>query len=265
KQDWALWAPDMIHRDGKYYLYYPVWIHHTDSVRANGAPGRVVTSYIGVAVSDAPDKHFKVLNPKIEGTSGIDPAVFEDNDGTFYLLWGHQKIAKLKDNMMELDSKPIELDLGTNRFMEAIWLHKKNDKYYISYHTKYGNKIDKDNPDDPKRDKSEIAYSYAENIFGPYTYGGIVNYELGVNVENGPKLPSKNYVPWRLTQSNHVGIAEYHGQDYLFYHTSALSSWRQDEFKNMGTWTQRSVCIDKLDYSKDGSIIPVNQTLEGVP
>jgi arabinoxylan arabinofuranohydrolase len=265
KQDWALWAPDMIYRDGKYYLYYPVWIHHTDSVRTNGTPGRVVTSYIGVAVSDAPDKHFKVLNPKIEGTSGIDPAVFEDNDGTFYLLWGHQKIAKLKDNMMELDTKAQELDLGTKRFMEAIWLHKKNEKYYISYHTKYGNKIDKDNPDDPNRDKSEIAYSYADNILGPYTYGGVVNYELGVNVNNGPALPGKSYVPWRLTQSNHVGIAEYHGQDYLFYHTSALSSWRQDEFKNMGTWTQRSVCIDKLDYTNDGSIIPVYQTLEGVP
>lgn len=264
KQDWALWAPDMIYRDGKYYLYYPVWIHHTDSVRANGKPGRVVTSYIGVAVSDAPDKHFKVINPKIEGTSGIDPSVFEDNDGTFYLLWGHQKIAKLKDNMMELDTKAKELDLGTDRFMEAIWLHKKNEKYYISYHTKYGNKIDKDNPDDPGREKSEIAYSYADNIFVPYKYGGVVNYELGVNVTDGPIQPGKTYVPWRMTQSNHVGIAEYHGQDYLFYHTSALSSWRQDEFKNMGTWTQRSVCVDKLDYTKDGNIIPVKQTLAGV-
>jgi hypothetical protein len=61
-----------------------------------------------------------------------------------------------------------------------------------------------------------------------------------------------------------VGIAEFHGQDYLFYHTSALSSWRQDVFKNMGTWTQRSVCIDKLNYNADGSIIPVQQTIEGV-
>jgi len=264
KQDWALWAPDMIYRNGKYYLYYPIWIHHTDSVRPNGNEGRVVTSYIGVAVSDAPDKHFKVLKSKIEGTSGIDPAVFADDDGSVYLLWGHSKIAKLHENMMELETKPAELNLGTERFMEAIWMHKRNGRYYVSYHTKYGNKIDKENPDDPKREKSEIAYSYADNINGPYQYGGIVNYELGVNVNNGPLLPGRNYVPWRLTQSNHVGITEYHGQDYLFYHTSALSSWRQDEFKNMGTWTQRSVCIDKLNYNPDGSIIPVQQTIEGV-
>lgn len=264
KQAWALWAPDMIYRNEKYYLYYPIWIHHTDSVRPNGKEGRVVTSYIGVAVSDAPDKHFSVLKPKIEGTSGIDPAVFADDDGSVYLLWGHKKMAKLKDNMMELETKPVELNLGTERFMEAIWMHKRNGKYYISYHTKYGNKIDKENPDDPSREKSEIAYSFADNINGPYKYGGIVNYELGVSVNNGPKLPGKNYVPWRLTQSNHVGIAEFHGQDYLFYHTSALSSWRQDEFKNMGTWTQRSVCVDKLNYISDGSIIPVQQTMEGV-
>lgn len=264
KQDWALWAPDMIYRNGKYYLYYPIWIHHTDSARPNGKEGRVVTSYIGVAVSDAPDKHFQVLQSRIEGTSGIDPAVFADDDGSVYLFWGHQKMAKLKDNMIDLETKPVELNLGTERFMEAIWMHKRNGKYYISYHTKYGNKIDKEHPDDPARDKSEIAYSFADNIQGPYSYGGVVNYELGVNVKNGPNFPGKNYVPWRLTQSNHVGIAEFHGQDYLFYHTSALSSWRQDEFKNMGTWTQRSVCVDKLNYNADGSIIPVQQTIEGV-
>jgi hypothetical protein len=32
----------------------------------------------------------------------------------------------------------------------------------------------------------------------------------------------------------------------------------------MGTWTQRSVCIDELSYQADGSIIPVQQTIEGV-
>jgi arabinoxylan arabinofuranohydrolase len=264
KQDWALWAPDMIYRNGKYYLYYPIWIHHVDSVRPNGKEGRVITSYIGVAVSDAPDKRFTVLKSRIEGTSGIDPAVFADDDGSIYLLWGHRKMAKLKDNMTDLETKPIELNLDTERFMEAIWMHKKNGKYYVSFHTKYGNKIDKENPDDHKREKSEIAYSYSDNIYGPYKYGGVVNYELGVNVNEEPKLPGKNYVPWRLTQSNHVGIAEFHGQDYLFYHTSALSSWRQDEFKNMGTWTQRSVCVDKLNYNADGTIIPVQQTIEGV-
>ena len=67
-----------------------------------------------------------------------------------------------------------------------------------------------------------------------------------------------------MYQSNHGGIVEFHGNDYLFYHTSALSSWRQDEFKGPGTWTQRSVCIDQIFYDESGIIRPVQQTLTGV-
>jgi arabinoxylan arabinofuranohydrolase len=262
KEKWALWAPDMIYRHGRYFLYFPVRILYPDSLNQNGKP--VVKSYIGVAESSSLDKPFKVIKSKIEGTQGIDPAVFGDDDGSLYLLWGQEKMARLKENMMELDGKVTTLELGTNRFMEAIWMHKRENKYYISYHTKYGNKIDPNNPDDPARDKSEIAYSVSDSPFGPYTYGGVVNYELGVNVENGPKYKDKNYVPWRLTQSNHVGMVEFHGKDYLFYHTSALSSWRQDNFKDMGTWTQRSVCVDLINFDSNGNILPVKQTIEGV-
>ena len=110
-----------------------------------------------------------------------------------------------------------------------------------------------------------MAYSVGDNPFGPFQYGGTLNYELGVNVAEGPRIDStKQYVPWRYMQSNHGGIVEYHGNEYLFYHTSALSSWRQDAFKGPGTWTQRSVCVDKIVYDKSGKIIPVQQTLKGV-
>ena len=111
---------------------------------------------------------------------------------------------------------------------------------------------------------SNLDYNIGSSRKGPLTYQGTMNVELGANVVNGPKLNNSNYVPWRLTQSNHGGVVEYHGQEYLFYHTSALSSWRQDEFNGEGTWTQRSVCIDELNYNNDGTIIPVQQTIEGV-
>ncbi len=261
-EDWALWAPDMIYRNGKYYLYYPVRILY----KAGGYEEntRKTTSYTAVAVSDAPDKKFKVINPFIEGTGGIDPAVFIDDDGQPYLYYGTHMGAKLKENMYQIDGKPIKLDVDDEHFMEAIWMHKRNNKYYISYHAHYGKPIDPENPDDPKRLKSLLDYGVSDNPFGPFKHIGTMNYELGVNVNEGPKYKDKNYVPWRLYQSNHGGIVEYHGQDYLFYHTSALSSWRQDEFKGPGTWTQRSVCIDSLKYKADGTIIPVQQTLKSV-
>ncbi|MEL7118286.1 MAG: family 43 glycosylhydrolase, partial [Bacteroidota bacterium] len=86
-EDWALWAPDMIYHRGKYYLYFPIRILHTDTLRPNG--GRVVTSYIAVAESESPDQKFTVINPKIEGTRGIDPSVFIDDDGEKYLYFGN--------------------------------------------------------------------------------------------------------------------------------------------------------------------------------
>jgi arabinoxylan arabinofuranohydrolase len=262
-EDWALWAPDMVYHNGLYYLYFPVRILYTQHGYEEAS--RKTQSYIAVAVSESPDKKFRVVNPKIEGTRGIDPAVFIDDDGEKYLYFGSHWGAKLKDNMIELDGEVIRMEIGVNNFMEAIWMHKHNDKYYVSYHTNYGKPIDPENPDDPKRGKSQLDYVVGDNPLGPFTYGGVMNYELGVNVNEGPDYPGKNFVPWRVFQSNHGGIVEFHGQDYLFYHTSALSSWRQDEFKGPGTWTQRSVCIDYLNYNADDSIIPVQQTLGSVP
>ena len=261
-EDWALWAPDMVYYEGKYYLYFPVRILYKEG--GYNEKNRKTIAYTAVAVSDSPDKRFKVINPKIEGTNGIDPAIFIDDDGQKYLYYGSHMAAKLKDNMTELDGNPIKLAVDDERFMEAIWMNKKAGKYYLSYHTHYDKPIDPENPDDIFRKKSRLDYGVSDNPLGPFEYKGIMNYELGVNVENGPKYPKKNYVPWRLYQSNHGGIVEFHGDEYLFYHTSALSSWRQDKFKAAGTWTQRSVCIDKIQYDELGHLRPVQQTLKGV-
>ena len=255
-EDWAIWAPDVTYRNGKYYLYFPM-----RNLKANGEIDR----YCVVAESDSMYKRFTVTNSKIEGAnSALDPSVFIDDDGTAYLYWNQLNMGILKDNMRELKGPSFKLNIGAKNFMEAAWMHKRNGKYYFNYHTKYNNKVSKDNPDDTSRMKSNLDYSIGNSPKGPLTYQGTLNLELGSNLKNGPLLPETNYVPWRLMQSNHGGIVEFHGQEYLFYHTSALSSWRQSEFKGPGNWTQRSVCVDELNYNPDGTIIPVQQTIEGV-
>jgi beta-xylosidase len=79
-------------------------------------------------VSDFPDKKFKVINPGIEGTKGIDPAVFIDDDGQKYLYYGNHFGAKLKDNMTELDGEPVHMEVDDKNFMEAIWMNKRDSR-----------------------------------------------------------------------------------------------------------------------------------------
>lgn len=256
-EDWAIWAPDIIYRDGIYYLYYPM---------RNLLKDGTIERYVAVAESDRMDQKFTVTNPRMAGVprAGLDPSVFIDDDGVAYLYWNQALMGLLREDMRDIEGDYFKLDIGTTNFMEAAWMHKRDGKYYYNYHTKYDKKVDPENPDDPQRRKSRLDYSMGDSPTGPLTYMGPINYELGVGVENGPKLPGRDYVPWRLTQSNHGAVVEYHGQEYFFYHTSALSSWRQDRFEGSGTWTQRSVCVDYLNYREDGSVIPVKQTVEGV-
>jgi len=81
---WAekqMWAPDANEKDGKYYLFFP----------AKDYEG---IFKIGVAVSDSPTGPFTPQINAIEKSFSIDPAVFKDDDGSYYMyfggIWGGQ-------------------------------------------------------------------------------------------------------------------------------------------------------------------------------
>ena len=81
---WAgrqMWAPDAAFANGKYYLYFPVK-DKQDVFR------------IGVAVSDKPEGPFTAEKEPIKNSYSIDPAVFKDDDGKYYMyfggIWGGQ-------------------------------------------------------------------------------------------------------------------------------------------------------------------------------
>ncbi len=81
---WAgrqMWAPDAAEKDGQYFLYFPVK-DKQDVFR------------IGAAVSNNPAGPFKAEPQAIEGSYSMDPAVFKDRDGKYYMyfggIWGGQ-------------------------------------------------------------------------------------------------------------------------------------------------------------------------------
>ena len=85
---YAMWAPDCVFKNGKYYFYFP-------------ATAKEKGFRIGVAIGDKPYGPFTPEAKAIEGVRGIDPSVLVDKDGTSYIYYSLNKIfvARLKPNM----------------------------------------------------------------------------------------------------------------------------------------------------------------------
>ena len=104
-----MWAPDCVYKNGKYYFYFPS--------QPRGQKGFSV----GVAVSDNPEGPFFPDRKPIEGIHGIDPCVLNDTDGNSYIYWSGRGlyVAKLKDNMRELSTSPVQIEGLPEGFKEG--------------------------------------------------------------------------------------------------------------------------------------------------
>ena len=185
--DHELYAPDVIEKDGKYYLYAYI-------VGAKGAVG----------VSDHPEGPFRLLSPyryadKV-GDDGIfnDAGVLVDADGRVYVYYGYEAsyMNELNpDTMCDVVPgsyrHPVIADgedaPPEQRFFEASSPRKVGDTYYLIYSPNRG---------------SRLAYATSPSPTGPFTYRGYI-------IDNGVDYPGGN---------NHGSIACLNGQWYVFYH-----------------------------------------------
>ncbi|MBU2876580.1 glycoside hydrolase family 43 protein [Aliiglaciecola lipolytica] len=246
---WAkkqLWAPDAAYKNGKYYLYFPAK-DEQDIFR------------VGVAMSDTPSGPFIAQAEPIKDVYSIDPAVFADTDGSYYLyvggIWGGQlqrwqmghysphdtypnddepalmpKVAMLSNDMLSIEGQLQDVVLlnkdgsplkaGDNQ--KRFFEAAWVHKYQGKYYFSYST-----------GDTHKIAYAVGDNPMGPFVYQGVVLNPV---------------VGW----TNHHSIVEYAGQWYLFYHDSKLSK---------GQTHLRSVKMTKLTHLADGSI----ETIEPYP
>ncbi|WP_297098609.1 family 43 glycosylhydrolase [uncultured Draconibacterium sp.] len=218
---YSMWAPDCVERNGKYYFYFP------SNTKADGPSGERGFG-IGVAVADKPEGPYVPQEKNIEGVHGIDPNVLIDKDGQAYLYWsqGNIFVAKLKDNMLELDSEPMIIpNLPEEGLKEGPWVFERNDKYYLTFpHVE--NKTER------------LEYAIGDHPMGPFEMTGVIMDESPVGC-------------W----TNHHSVIEYKDQWYLFYHHNDYSP----QFDK-----NRSVRIDSLFFNADGTIQKVAPTLRGV-
>ncbi|MBX2857843.1 MAG: family 43 glycosylhydrolase [Cellvibrionaceae bacterium] len=224
---WAnrAYAPDIIERNGKYYLYFP-----------NGA------SSIGVAVADQPEGPYTdaLGRPLIDRNISngnvswvFDPGVFIDDDGQAYLYYGggssgdNARVIRLNNDMISTSGAAITINAPD--FFEAAYMAKKNGIYYFSYSTTPGTGM-------------TVDYLTSGSPTSGFQYRGTV---LANPWEN-------NY------NNNHASMIEYQGQWYVFYHNRAVSNDR-----GAGLY-QRSINVDRMNFNADGTIQQVSNGAGGV-
>lgn len=239
---WAgrqMWAPDAAEKDGKYFLYFPVK-DKQDIFR------------IGVAVGGNPAGPFKAEPKPIAGSYSIDPAVFEDDDGSHYMyiggIWGGQLqrwqtgqyidkdvypadhepavkplIAKMSDDMLSFAETPKDIllldengkPITTGDTDRRFFEAAWVHKHNGTYYFSYST-----------GDTHFIQYATGDNPYGPFTYQGKVLEPV-------------------LGWTNHHSIVKFEGKWYLFYHDSSLSG---------GKTYLRSMKMTELKHNPDGSI-----------
>lgn len=244
---WAskqLWAPDCVEKDGKYYFVFP-------------ARDKDGFFRIGVAIGDNPAGPFKAEPNYIPGSYSIDPCVFPDTDGKYYLtfggIWGGQldqyrnnkwsaqnkepqggeeactaKIALMKDNMLEMAEEPKDI-LIVDENGKPLTGGDEERRYFEdpwlfkkgdTYYFTYSTGT-----------THLLCYATSKNVYGPYTYGGVILTPV-------------------LGWTTHHSILEFNGKWYLFYHDCELSK---------GVNQKRNVKFRSLEFNADGSI----KTMDG--
>lgn len=120
--DNGAWAPDVIERDGKYYMYCPVH-------------GRG----IGVLMADSP------YGPFVDPIGGplvwqkghwedIDPTVLIDDDGQAWMWWGNPNIyyVRLNGDMISTSGEIVKEPVPEH-YQEGPWVYKRDGRYYMAY------------------------------------------------------------------------------------------------------------------------------------
>lgn len=252
---WAskqLWAPDAAEKDGKFYLFFP-------------AKGHDGIFRIGVAVSDAPTGPFIPQPEPIKNSFSIDPAVFKDDDGTYYMyfggIWGGQlqrwrngtfngeqpespvaflpeakepalcaKVAKLSDDLLEFAEAPKDLVIVDDEGKPLLQGDTDRRFFEASWMHKHDGKY---YFSWSTGDTHYLCYATGDSPYGPFTYQGRI---------------LEPVVGW----TSHHSICAWKDQWYLFYHDSSLSK---------GITHLRSIKVTAIRYDKDGRIIPIRPYL----
>ena len=227
----AMWAPAVMHANGKYYLFFSANDVHEGEVGG-----------IGVATASRPEGPYKdalgkpLINEIVNGAQPIDQFVFRDDDGQYYMYyggWGHCNVAKMSPDLMSIvpfaDGSKFR-EVTPENYVEGPFMLKRKGKYYFMWSEGgWGG------PD------YCVAYAIADSPFGPFR-------RVGKILQQDPAV---------ATGAGHHSVIQVPGKDeyYIVYHRRPLTETGRD---------CRETCIDRLYFDRQGNIVPVKMTFEGV-
>ncbi len=218
------WAPGVARRDGEFYFYYAV------------GPQNPTPSRIGVATGESPQGPFKDSGkPLLTGGNGyeaIDPMVFLDpQSGKSYFYAGGSAGSKLRVFEMNPDLVSFKNEISVEtppNFTEGVYMHYRDGIYYLSYsHGSW------------QRSSYSVHYATAKTPTGPWQYHGAIL--SSDETRKGPGHHSFFQNP--LT-----------GKWLIAYH-------RWENQTGDGPYRgSRQLCIDTVEYDKNGLILPIVMT-----
>lgn len=228
----ALWAPAIVQKGKKYFLFFG----------ANDIQNDQEKGGIGVAVADKPGGPYKdhLGKPLIggfhNGAQPIDQFIFHDKDGQYYIIyggWRHCNIAKLNNDFTGLvpfaDGSTFK-EITPDQYVEGPMMFMRDGKYYFMW-----SEGGWTGPD------YSVAYAVADAPTGPFKrVGKILQQDASV-----------------ATGAGHHSVIKVPGKDtwYIVYHRRPLGETDRNH---------RVTCIDEMHFDKEGNILPVKITAEGV-
>lgn len=228
----AMWAPAIVKKDGRYFLFFGANDIQNDSAKGG----------IGVAVADKPEGPFRdhIGKPLIDkfynGAQPIDQFVFRDSDNQYYIIyggWRHCNIARLNKDFTALEpfsDGTTFRSITPEGYVEGPFMFKKDGKYYFMW-----------SEGGWTGPNYQVAYAIGDSPFGPFK-------RIGTVLKQDPLV---------ATGAGHHSVINVPGTDewYIVYHRRPLGETDGNH---------RVVCIDKMVFNEKGEIEPVKITFEGV-
>ena len=229
----AMWAPAIVEKEGKYFLFFGANDIHDDKKEVGG---------IGVAVADNPAGPFRdhlgkpLVGQIHNGAQPIDQFVFKDKDGQYYLIyggWSHCNIARLKDDFTGLLPFPdgtTYREITPENYVEGPIMFVRNGTYYFMW-----------SEGGWTGPNYSVAYATSSSPFGPFERAGKI-------LQQDPAV---------ARGAGHHSVIQVPNTDewYIIYHRRPLTETDGNH---------RETCIDRMYFDEKGAIKPVKITVEGV-